>query len=157
MHHVACAVSLLVLAGFHALATAAPKAGKAPDGVKVASGSQFDIYVEKKESSPSGVPGNVLNVFSATVVVHKTKRPGRQLFSHRATATNADLLDPAMWQVGDFDGDGFDDFRSVAYLGKTGCRSWRTQTWLPGRERFTYAEKTAHQTDARGKPVQFCK
>ena len=69
---------------------------------------------------------------------------------------DADLLDPAMWQVGDFDGDGYDDYRFVAHLSKKGCRTWSTWLWLPDRERFTLGAKIKHQTDANGKSLKVC-
>ena len=134
----------------------AAKEPRPPDGVKVASGKQFDIYVVHKESKPYGTSGYMLNVFESTVVVHQTRKHGRQVKRSRVEAIDADLLDPSMWQVGDFDGDGLDDYRVVHHLGKKGCRTWWTQTWLPDRERFTYAAKIAYQTDASGKPVKSC-
>jgi hypothetical protein len=151
----------LVAFALCSLATApafgATKAPKPPDGVKVASGQQFDIYVVRKESRPFAAAGSVLNIFQATVVVHHTPKHGRQLKGSRLEAIDADLLDPSMWQVGDFDGDGLDDFRAVAQIGKNGCRTWQTQTWLPDRERFTFAAKIAYQTDASGNPVKSCR
>ena len=139
-------------------ASAAPKEFKPPDGVKVASGKQFDIYVVKKESKPFGTTGFMLNIFASEVVVHQTRRTGgRQRYSSRKEAIDADLLDATMWQVGDFDGDGFDDYRVVAQVTRQGCRVWRTWLWLPDRERFTLGAKIVYQTDASGKPVKVCR
>jgi hypothetical protein len=109
-----------------------------------------------KESKPYGTSGLSLNIFETTVVVHQTRKHGRQLKRSRTEAIDADLLDPSMWQVGDFDGDGLDDYRVVHNLGKKGCRTWWTQVWLPGPERFIHAGKIAYQTDANGKPVKSC-
>ena len=133
----------------------AAKVPRIPDGVKVASTPQFDIYVVHKESSPFP-GGKMLNIFEATVVVHQTRKHGRQLIRSRKEAIGADLLDPLMWQVGDFTGDGFDEYRVVSGIGNTGCRVWSTQTWLPDRERFTGQAKISYYTDASGKPVKSC-
>lgn len=138
-------------------AFAAKKEFKPPDGVKVASGQSFDIYVVKKESKPFAATGFMLNIFESVVVVHQTRKHGRQRYGSRAEAIDADLLDPAMWQVGDFNGDGFDDYRFVAQISKGGCRTWNTWLWLPDRERFTLGAKINHQTDAGGKPVKSCR
>ena len=135
---------------------AAKKEFKPPDGVKVASGEKFDIYVVKKESGPFGTSGYRLNIFEAVVVVHQTRKHGRQRYGGRKEAIDADLLDPSMWQVGDFDGDGYDDYRFVAHLSKKGCRTWSTWLWLPDRERFTLGAKIKHQTDANGKSLKVC-
>ena len=142
---------------FASPALAAAKEIKLPDGVKVASGQAFDIYVVKKESKPFAATGFTLNIFQAVVVVHQTRTHGRQRKGDRAEAIDADLLDPAMWQVGDFDGDGFDDYRFVAQMSKKGCRNWNTWLWLPDKERFTLGAKIKHQTDANGKPVKACR
>ena len=139
-------------------ASAAQKEFKPPDGVKVASGTQLDIYVVKKESKPFGTTGFMLNIFAAEVVVHQTgKKPARQRYTSRVEAINADLLDPTMWQVGDFDGDGFDEYRVVSHVSKQGCRTWRTPLWLPDRTRFTFDSKIVYQTDASGKPIKVCR
>ena len=139
-------------------ASAAQKEFKPPDGVKVASGKLFDIYVIKKESTPFGTTGFMLNIFASEVVVHQTRRTGgRQRYNSRQEAIDADLLDATMWQVGDFDGDGFDDYRVVAQVIRQGCRVWRTWLWLPDRERFTLGAKIVYQTDAGGKPVKVCR
>jgi len=127
-----------------------------PAGTKVASGKQFDIYVVLKESKPFAATGSVLNIYAITVVVHKTRKHGRQRFKSRLEAVDADLLDPSMWQVGDFDGDGLEDYRAVAGISKNGCRTWATQTWLPKRERFTFGAKITYLTDASGKEVKSC-
>ena len=134
----------------------AKKEFSAPTGKKVASGKQFDIYVVLKESGPFAATGSVLNIYSTTVVVHQTRKHGRQRFPSRLEAIDADLLDPSMWQVGDFNGDGFEDYRAVAGLSKNGCRTWQTQTWLPDREHFTFAAKISYLTDASGKEVKSC-
>lgn len=137
-------------------AFAAQKEFKPPDGVKVASGEKFDIYVVKRESKPFAATSYMLNIFEAVVVVHQTRKHGRQRYGGRKEAIDADLLDPAMWQIGDFDGDGFDDYRVVAHLSKKGCRTWTTWLWLPERERFTLGAKITHKTGANGKPVKVC-
>ena len=138
-------------------AFAAQKEFKPPDGVKVASGQAFDIYVVRKESKPFAATGYMLNIFASEVVVHQTRRTkGRQRYPSRKEAIDADLLDPAMWQIGDFDGDGFDDYRVVNYLRKNVCRNWTTWLWLPGPERFTRSSTIKHTTDARGKPLKVC-
>ena len=136
---------------------AAKKEFKPPDGVKVASGQAFDIYVVRKESKPFAATSYMLNIFASEVVVHQTRRTkGRQRYPSRKEAIDADLLDPAMWQVGDFDGDGYDDYRFVAHLSKKGCRTWSTWLWLPDKERFTLGAKIKHQTDANGKSLKVC-
>jgi len=150
-----CACALCCL--FTVPAYASKKSPRTPAGVKVASGQAFDIYVVLKESKPFAQTGSVLSIFESTVVVHHTRKHGRQLKGGRVEAIDADLLDPAMWQIGDFDGDGLEDYRSVAQITKKGCRIWATQTWLPDRERFTFAAKIAYQTDASGKPVKSCR
>lgn len=132
------------------------KAYLTPAGSKVASGQQFDIYVVQKESKPFAGTGSVLNIYATTVVVHQTRKHGRQRFSSRLEAIDADLLDPTMWQVGDFDGDGFEDYRAVAGISRNGCRTWATQTWIPERERFTFAKKISYLTDANGNEVKTC-
>lgn len=150
--------ALVLCSLFVGPAFGATKTPKAPEGVKVASGQQFDIYVVRKESKPFVTAGSMLNIFEATIVVHHTPKHGRQLKRSRVEAIDADLLDPSMWQVGDFDGDGLDDYRSVAHLSKKGCRTWQTWIWLPDRERFTWAKmKIEYQTDASGKVVQSCR
>jgi hypothetical protein len=128
----------------------------APAGTKVASGKQIDIYVALKESKPFAATGLVLNIYATTVVVHQTRKHGRQRLKSRLEALDADLLDPSMWQVGDFDGDSLEDYRAVAGISKNGCRTWATQTWLPERERFTFGAKISYLTDANGKEVKSC-
>ena len=61
-----------------------------------------------------------------------------------------------MWQVGDFDGDGWDDYRFVSAINDKGCRIWSTWRWVPDKERFTLAGKLAWQTDAKGNSVKSC-
>jgi len=138
-------------------AMAAKKLPKPPAGTKVYTGPSFDIYVVHKESKPFAQTGWVLSIFESTVVVHHTRKHGRQLIRSRVEALDADLLDSSMWQVGDFNGDGLDDYRSVSQVTKKGCRIWGTQTWLPDTERFTGAAKIAYQTDASGRPVKTCR
>jgi hypothetical protein len=138
-------------------AFAAKKEFKPPEGVKVASTQSFDIYVAKKESKPYAATGLMLNVFDSVVVVHQTRKHGHQRYGGRAEAIDADLLDSAMWQVGDFDGDGFDDYRYVGNYSKKGCRTWMTWLCLPERERFTHGGKISYQTDASGKQVKSCR
>ena len=99
----------------------------------------------------------MLNIYQTTVVVHQTRKHGRQRKGGRLEAIDADLLDPAMWQVGDFDADGLDDYRAVAGISKKGCRTWATQTWLPDNERFTFGAKIIYLTDASGKQVESCR
>ena len=152
---IALALALCGLAAGPAFA--AKKEFKTPDGVKVASGPQFDIYVVKKETKPFATTGFMLNIFESVVVVHQTPKHGRQRYGSRTESIDADLLDPSMWQVGDFNGDGFDDYRFVAQVSKQGCRTWNTWLWLPDRERFTFGAKINHQTDAGGKPIKACR
>ena len=150
---VAVLMSLLALA---TLAEAKKKIPSTPEGTLVASGKQFDIYVVLKQSKPWAGTNLVLNIYTTTVVVHHTRKHGRQRFGGRLEAVDADLLDSSMWQVGDFNGDGFDDYRAVSGRDKKGCSNWQTQTWLPVRERFTFAEKIQYLTDASGKEVKSC-
>src|SRR5450830_1532973 len=149
-------VSAAVLVSLFAFTSMAePKKVFAPPaGSKVASGQQLDIYVVLKESKPFAATSSVLNIYETTVVVHQTRKHGRQRFKGRLEAIDADLLDPSMWQVGDFDGDGLDDYRAVAGISKNGCRTWATQTWLRDRERFTFGAKITYLTDASGKEVK---
>jgi hypothetical protein len=149
---IACLSGLLALAPV----AEAKKLPATPAGIKVASGKQFDVYVVLKESRPWAGTKLVLNVYATTVVVHNTRKHGRQLFRGRLEAVDADLTDPAMWQVGDFNGDGSDDYRAVSGRDKKGCSNWQTQTWLPDRERFTFAAKIQYLTDASGKEVKTC-
>lgn len=149
---VACLAGLLA---FTPMAEA-KKQPATPAGTKVASGKQFDIYVVLKESRPWAGTKLVLNIYATTVVVHHTRKHGRQRFGGRLEAVDADLLDSSMWQVGDFNGDGFDDYRAVSGRDKNGCSNWQTQTWLPDRERFTFAAKIKYLTDASGKEVKTC-
>jgi len=149
------AAALVSLLAFTSMAEA-KKLSSTPAGTKVASGKQFDIYVVLKESKPFAATNLMLNIYATTVVVHRTPRHGRQLFKSRLEAIDADLLDPSMWQVGDFDGDGLEDYRAVAGISKNGCRTWATQTWLPKRERFTFGAKISYLTDASGKEVESC-
>jgi len=149
------AAVLVSLLAFTSMAEA-KKVSSAPAGTKVAGGKQFDIYVVLKESKPFAATSSMLNIYATTVVVHQTRKHGRQLFKSRLEAIDADLLDPSMWQVGDFDGDGLEDYRAVAGISKNGCRTWATQTWLPKRERFTFGAKITYLTDASGKEVKSC-
>jgi hypothetical protein len=138
-------------------AIAAKKEYKPPAGVKVASGPMFDIHVEQVESKPFASTGFRLNIFQTVVVVHHTRKHGRQRYGGRAESIDGNLLDAAMWQVADFNGDGFDDYRYVAQLSPKGCRTWDTWLWLPERERFTFGAQVKHQTDAAGKPIKVCR
>ena len=153
--HFLCALAICCLSTGPALG--ANQGPKPPAGKKVAGGPAFDIYTVRKESRPFAATGAVLNIFETTVVVHHTPKHGRQLKRSRLEAIDADLLDPSTWQVGDFDKDGFDDYRSVAQITKKGCRIWATQTWLPDRERFTFSAKIVWQTDASGQPLKTCR
>ncbi|HTN93710.1 MAG TPA: hypothetical protein VMJ33_03940 [Gallionella sp.] len=134
----------------------AKKPPLAPAGTKVASGKQFDIYAELKESKPFPATNSMLNIYTITVVVHPTRKRGRQHFVSSMEAFDANLLDPSMWQVGDFNGDGYDDYRAVSGINNDGCHTWTTQTWLSTRARFTYHSKITHITDANGKTVKSC-
>lgn len=146
-------VSLLVCTAM----AEAKKMPSTPAGTKVAGAKHFDIYVEFKESKPFAATGSVLNIYATTVVVHKTRKHGRQLFKSRLESIDANLLNPSMWQVGDFNRDGFEDYRAVAGISKNGCRTWATQTWLPkGHGRFTFGAKINYLTDANGKRVLSC-
>ena len=138
-------------------ASATKKPPKEPNGARVADGAQIAIYVLAKESRPFAQTGFQLNIFEASIVVKQTQKHGRQIIRSRLEAIDADLLDPGMWQVGDFNGDGLDDFRAVAQITKKGCRVWNTETWLPDRERFTFAEKIKYHSDADGNPVKSCR
>jgi len=145
---------LLIFCGLAAGPASGAKEDQPPDGVKVAGSAQLDIYVERKESKHAA--GYVLNLFNATIVVHHTARHGRQLLRQRREAVDADLLDPSMWQVGDFDGDGLDDFRVVIAISKQGCRTWSTEIWTADRDRFTASANIAYLTDASGQQVKSC-
>lgn len=149
------AAVLVSLLAFTSMAEA-KKVFAPPTGTKIASGQQLDIYVVLKESKPFANTGLMLNIYKTTVVVHQTKKHGLQRFNSRLEAIDADLLDPSMWQVGDFNGDGLEDYRAVAGISKNGCRTWETQTWLPDRERFTFGAKITYLTDASGKEVKSC-
>jgi hypothetical protein len=154
-HKLVSAAVLVSLLAFTAMAEA-KKESSSITGKKVASGKQFDIYVELKEAKPFAATNLMLNIYATTVVVHHTRKHGRQLFKSRLEAIDADLLDPSMWQIGDFDGDGLEDYRAVSGIGKNRCRTWATQTWLPERERFTFAAKISYLTDTSGKEVKTC-
>jgi len=154
-HKMTLAAALAGLLAFTAIAEA-KKLSSTPKATKVASGKNFDIYVELKESKPFATTGSMLNIYSTTVVVHQTPKHGRQRFISRMEAFDANLLDPSMWQVGDFNGDGFEDYRAVSGINNNGCHTWATQTWLPKRERFTFGAKITHITDANGKEVKSC-
>lgn len=149
---VACLVGLLS----YSFPVTAKKIPLTPAGTKVASGEQFDIYVALKESKPWAGTNLKLNIYATTVVVHHTRKHGRQLFVSRLEAVDADLLDSTMWQIGDFNGDGFDDYRAVSGRDKNGCSNWQTQTWLSDRERFTFSTKIQYLTDANGNEVKTC-
>jgi len=154
-HKLISAAVLVSLLAFTSMA-GAKKLPSTPTGTKVVSGRQFDIYVELKESKPFAATNSMLNIYSTTVVVHQTSKPGRQRFISRMEAFDANLLDPSMWQIGDFNGDGFDDYRAVSSINNDGCRTWTTQIWLPKRARFTYGAKNPYITDANGKRVKSC-
>jgi hypothetical protein len=146
-------ISAAVLAGLLAFTSMAEanKLPAPPAGAKVVSGKQFDIYVELKESKPFPATNSMLNVYSITVVVHQTNR-----FISRMEAFDANLLDPSMWQVGDFNGDGFEDYRAVSGIDNNGCHTWTTRTWLPKRARFSYGTKSTYITDANGRKIKSC-
>ena len=134
----------------------AKKLSSAPKGTKVISGRQFDIYVELKESRPFPATSSMLNIYSTTVVVHHAGVRGRQHFVSRMEAFDANLLEPSMWQIGDFNGDGYDDYRAVSGINNEGCHTWTTQVWLPKRARFSYHTKITHVTDANGREIESC-
>jgi hypothetical protein len=134
----------------------AKKFSSTPTGTKVASGEQLDIYVELKESKPWAASGLMLNIYQSTIIVHHTKKHGRQRKGNREEAIDADLLDASMWQVADFNGDGYDEYRFVAGMSKEGCKTWNTWLWLPDKERFTFAAKMNYLTDAQGNEVKSC-
>jgi hypothetical protein len=147
-----------VVAGLFAF-TAIAEAKKLPwppDGTKVSSGKQFDIYVKLKESKPFAATSSMLNIYSTTVVVRQTRKHGRQRFISSMESFDANLLDPSMWQVGDFNGDGFDDYRFVSGINNDGCHTWTTQIWLPKHARFTYHAKITYITDSNGTEVKSC-
>jgi hypothetical protein len=151
-------ISAAVLAGLLAL-TALAEAKKLPApaaGTKVVSGKQFDIYAELKESKPFAATDSMLNIYSITVLVRQTGKHGSQRFISRMEAFDANLLDPSMWKVGDFNGDGFEDYRAVSGINNNGCHTWTTRTWLPKRARFTYGAKSSYVTDASGKQIKSC-
>ena len=149
---IACFAGLLS----YSLPATAKKTPSTPNGTKVASGAQFDIYAALTESKPWAGKTLKLNIYATTVVVHQTRKHGRQLFRGRLEAVDADLLDSTMWQVGDFNGDGFDDYRAVSGRDKNGCSNWQTQTWLPDSERFTFSAKIQYLTNTSGKEVKSC-
>ena len=152
-HKLISAAVLAILLAFTSMAEA-KKLAAPPAGTKVVSGKQFDIYVELKESKPFAATNSMLNIYSITVVVHQPSV--QQRFISRMEAFDANLLDPSMWQVGDFNGDGFEDYRAVSGINNNGCHTWTTRTWLPKRARFTYSTKNIYVTDASGKQVKSC-
>jgi len=151
-------ISAAVLASLLAFASTAEakKLPAPPAGTKVVSGKQFDIYAELKESKPFAATNSMLNIYSITVVVHQTSKHGLKRFISRMEAFDANLLDPSMWKVGDFNGDGFEDYRAVSGINNNGCHTWTTRSWLPKRARFTYGAKSTYITDASGKQVKSC-
>jgi hypothetical protein len=151
-------ISTAVLVGLIAFSSMAEakKLSSIPKGTKVASGKQFDIYVELKESKPFPATNSMLNIYSTTVLVHQTRKHGRQRFISSIEAFDANLLDPSMWQVGDFNGDGFEDYRAVSGINNDGCHTWTTQIWLHKHARFTYHAKITYITDKDGKEIKSC-
>lgn len=142
-----------------ALALAAPtparaKEQKAPAGTKVVSGRHFDVYVRKAESKGS-LGGQTLHVFEM-VAVARTASHGTQRYTRRIETQNVDLLDPRSWDVGDHDGDGWDDLRYAIGITPAGCRTWDAKRWDPARERFGLAPTMTRATDAAGKVVKSC-
>jgi hypothetical protein len=155
-------IQLFSIAFYIALCASAPalaskKVPSEPPGVKVASSAQIAIYVVSKQSRPFAQTGPQLNIFEASIVVNNTLKHGRQIIRSRFEAIDADLQNPAMWQIGDFDGDGLDDMRAVAHISKQGCRVWTTQTWAPDGGNFTFAKKIDYKTDAAGTLVKVCR
>jgi len=156
MNHKLISVALCAgLLAFSSLAEA-KKPSAIAAGDKVAGGKQFDIYVDLKESKPFAATNSMLNVYSITVVVHPTLKHGGQQFVSRMEAFDANLTDPSMWQIGDFNGDGFEDYRAVSGINNNGCRTWTTQLWRTKLARFTYRSKITYITDANGKVVKSC-
>jgi hypothetical protein len=149
------AAVLAVLFAFASMAEA-KKLPSPPAGARVVSGKQFDIYAELKESKPFAATDSMLNIYSITVEVHQTPKHGRLRFVSRMEAFDANLLDPSMWQAGDFNGDGFEDYRAVSGINNNGCHTWTTRTWLPKRARFSHGAKNTYVTDANGKQVKSC-
>jgi hypothetical protein len=152
-HKLISAAVLASLLAFTSMAEAkSPPAP--PAGTKVVSGKQLDIYAELKESKPFAGTNSMLNIYSITVVVNRTDI--HQRFVSRMEAFDANLLDPSKWQVGDFNGDGYEDYRAVSGIDHNGCHTWTTRTWLSKRARFAYGAKNAYITDASGKKVKSC-
>ncbi|HEX7284876.1 MAG TPA: hypothetical protein VF532_01765 [Candidatus Angelobacter sp.] len=126
-----------------------------PPGKKVATGQFFEVYVSKAEEKPAPA-GYISRVFKVIVVAH-THKHGIQRFTMRMETLDADLLEPKNWEIKDLDGDGMDDFRSLAQVTKKGCQVWPAQRWEKDRERFTSGgPKLARHVDASGKPVANC-
>jgi len=154
-HRLTIAAVYAIMFAFTSLAEA-KKPSATPAGEKVISGKQFDIYVELKESKPFPATNSMLNIYSTTIVVHQIRKHRRKHFVSRMEAFDANLLEPSMWQIGDFNGDGFEDYRAVSGINNNGCRTWTTQLWRPKYSRFTYLTKITHITDASGKEVKSC-
>jgi hypothetical protein len=154
-HKPTSAAVLASLLAFTSMAEA-KKPPALPAGTRVVSAKQFDIYAELKESKPFAGTYSMLNIYSITVVVHQTSEHEPKRFISRMEAFDASLLDPSMWQVGDFNGDGYEDYRAVSGINNNGCHTWTTRTWLPKRTRFTYGTKNNYVTDANGKQIKSC-
>jgi hypothetical protein len=147
-------ILLPIIATLIAIAPAAGQARRTtpppPAGAKVVSGRHFDVFVSKTEEKSMGVEGFTLKIYQV-VAVAKTLTHGTQRISRRVEAINVDLLDAANWEIADFDGDGFDDYRFVAQINKNGCHTWQAERWEPDHDRFMSAPKFAHWTDAQKK------
>lgn len=95
-----------------------------------ASGRHFEIYVlktsEVRESFPKSIVGpkeRLVRKFKITAVA-QTRRHGIQRYNLSATTQNADLLDAKNWEIGDFDGDAWDDMRYAVSVSEKNCRTW---------------------------------
>jgi hypothetical protein len=138
-----CAASF----GGHATAQGA----RPPEGTKIAAGRHFDLYVAKTDQKPMAAD-YTLNIYQVTAVA-RTLKHGTQRIRRRVETTNSNLLDPASWEVVDFDRDTWDDYRYVAGVTKGGCHTWEAERWEPDHDRFTSAPKYARWSDAQNKAV----
>ena len=125
-------------------------------------GHHFEIYVviasEVHQAFPQSIAGPkelTIRKFNITAVA-QTRHHRMQRYNLSATTQNTDLLDAKNWEIGYFDGDGWDDMRYVVNLSEKGCRRWRAERWQPDRERFSAAPQLSKSVDARGKVVANC-
>lgn len=92
-------------------------------------------------------------VHQGETVAQSTKTvTGRSRESHRFETSGADLHDTSHWLVGDFNGDGWSDFRYVKTL-LPHCKYWWTYLWNPAKETFDLAPKIAHSTTLDNRPL----